>query len=142
MHVIDLSAAYADSDRYRTAADFAVDDELRAAFARIEGGFKVFATMRTGDGEEPVHGVRLRLSDSCTIIISVSMKYIMLKPGSKGSGEQHDVAAFHSVMKNPGRMWQTVFIIPRQTIPPARPVIPTKHLSWNPISDRVRTRES
>ena len=55
LHVIDLSATYADSDRYRTAADFAVDDKLRTAFARIEGCFKVFATMRTGDGDEVLH---------------------------------------------------------------------------------------
>ncbi len=142
LYVIDLSAAYADGDRNRTTTNFAVDDKLCTAFARVEGGFKVFATMRTGDGEKPVHGVLLRLSDSRTIVISVSVKYITLKQGGKGSGEQHDVVAFHSVMKDPGRMWQTVFIIPWQTIPPASPVIPTKHLSWNPISDRVRPCES
>jgi hypothetical protein len=83
LHVIDLSATDADGDRYRTTTNFAVDDKLRAAFARIEGCFKVFATMGTGDGEKPVHGVLPRLSDSHAVVRSVSVKYIMMKQGGK-----------------------------------------------------------
>jgi hypothetical protein len=122
LHVIDLSAVYADGDRYRTATNFAVDDKLRIAFARIESGFKVFATMRTGDGEEPVHGVLLRLSDSRT---RHNIRFDQVYHVETGRQREWRAARCGGIPfgdEKPGRMWQTAFSHPGKRFhPPGHP---------------------
>src|ERR1043166_3673894 len=59
LYVIDLPVTHADRDRDGTAADFTVNDKYRATLAGIEDCFKVFATVRTGNGDEVLHSLEL-----------------------------------------------------------------------------------
>jgi hypothetical protein len=67
LHVRDLRSLHADANSHWTTTDFAVNDELSIALVRIEGDFKPFAAVRTGDRHKLTHGMKYNGKNRGTI---------------------------------------------------------------------------